>query len=276
MATIEKVQRRERGRLQGQGPARRAPHHSARASRPASCAERWARRLETGMDADDTGLVNEGQKHTLADAITRYRAEVIPELRPETARKYEQHLEFWGPKLGHLRLSEITPAKIAKVRDELAAAGKAPATRNRYMATARQRPDRLRKGLALADRVAHDRGLQAHENNGGTRFLSEDGVGPPADRLPGVQEPRPAVGRHAVDHHRRPARRNPGAALEGRGPDRGDPAPAGGQRDHHQGRHPVPCPSPLRPCASCKPVETPTGKARSLPCMMTAWCSRAA
>jgi integrase len=172
MATIEKVQRREgvvyKAKVRRDGYATVCKSFKTR-----SDAQKWARRLETGMDADDTGLTNEGQKHTLADAIARYRAEVLTELRPETARKYEQHLDFWGAKLGHLRLSEIIPAKVAKVRDGLAADSLAPATQNRYMATLASVLTACVKRWHWLPASPMTGVSKPSESNGGTRFLSE-------------------------------------------------------------------------------------------------------
>ena len=142
-----------------------------------SDAVKWAKAREVEQDRDESGLTTEGQRHTLADAITRYKVEVLPELRPETARKYEGHLAYWGPKLGHLRLSEVAPAKVAAVRDELTAAGKAPGTVNRYLAT-------LASVLTAAVRRWHwlpvspmTQITKPSEGHGGTRFLSEDELG---------------------------------------------------------------------------------------------------
>lgn len=173
MATIEKVQRREG--MVYKAKVRRDGHPTlCKTFKTRSLAERWARKLETGIDADDTGLTSEAQKHTLADAIARYRTEVLPGLRPETARKYRQHLEFWSPRIGHLRLSEVLPPKVAQARDELTAACKAPATVNRHLAT-------LAAVLTACVQRWHwltaspMRGVsKPSENNGGTRFLTED------------------------------------------------------------------------------------------------------
>ena len=85
-----------------------------------SDAVKWARACEVEQQRDDAGLTTEAHRHTLSAAITKYRAEFLPKLRPETARKYAQHLDYWQPHLGHLRLSELTAAKIAEHRDLLA------------------------------------------------------------------------------------------------------------------------------------------------------------
>ena len=125
MATIEKIQRREgvvyKAKVRKQGHPT-----TTRSFKTRTAAERWARKFEAGIDEGNAGITLEGQKHTLNDAIKRYRAELLPDLRPETRRKYEQHLDHWQPKLGHLRLSDCRPDKIAAVRDELTASGKAP------------------------------------------------------------------------------------------------------------------------------------------------------
>lgn len=173
MATIETLQRRE-GTVYKAKVRREGRSTVCKTFKTRSLAERWARKLETGIDADDAGLVNEAQKHTLAEAIGRYRSEVLPELRRETARKYAQHLQFWAPKLGHLHLSEVAPAKIAEGRDALTAAGKAPATANRYLATlAAVLTACVKRWHWLAASPAHQV-AKPSENNGGTRFLSED------------------------------------------------------------------------------------------------------
>jgi integrase len=172
MATVEKVQRRE-GTVY-KAKVRRQGHETVcKSFKTRSDAERWARKLEAGIDRDDAGLTNEGQKHTLADAIARYRAEVLPDLRPETARKYEQHLAFWGPKLGHLRLSELAPAKIAETRDELTAAGKAPATVNRHLATLAAVLTACMKRWHWLTASPMRQVQKPTERNHGTRFLSE-------------------------------------------------------------------------------------------------------
>jgi integrase len=139
-----------------------------------SDAAKWARAREVERDRDDSGLVSEGQKHTLAEAIARYREEVLPELRPETARKYAQHLEHWAPRLGHLRLSEVTPQKIAAVRDELAADERAPATRNRYLATIASVLTACVKRWHWLASSPMQGVAKPTEANGGTRFLSDD------------------------------------------------------------------------------------------------------
>jgi integrase len=172
MATVEKVLRRE-GTVYKAKVRRDGHPTTCRTFKTRSDAERWARKLEAGIDRDDAGLTNEGQKHTLADAVARYRSEVLPELRRETARKYRQHLDLWGAKLGHLRLSELAPAKIAETRDELTAAGRAPATVNRHLATLAAVLTACAKRWHWLAASPMRQVQKPTERNGGTRFLSE-------------------------------------------------------------------------------------------------------
>ena len=173
MATITKIERPSgpvyKARIRPDGQPEVSKTFKKRAD-----AAKWARAREVERDRDDAGLVGEGQKHTLADAIARYRQEVLPERRPETARKYAQHLDHWAPRLGHLRLSEITPQKVAAIRDELAADGKSPGTRNRYLATLASVLTACVKRWHWLASSPMQGVAKPTETNGGTRFLSDD------------------------------------------------------------------------------------------------------
>lgn len=173
MATISKLQRasgtvyKARVRRAGQNGqiSKTFPTRTA--------AERWARKIEGAIVDDNAGLTSEGQKHTLRETVAQYRVDKLPKLRPSTARAYEDHLEYWESSLGHLRLSEITPARIADHRDRLQE-GRAPATVSRYLAT-------LASVLTFAKKSKHwlkDSPMDAVEkpivSNGKTRFLSQD------------------------------------------------------------------------------------------------------
>lgn len=189
MANIEELQR-------AQGPVykavvrKRGHGKLSKTFKTRSAAERWGWKTEAQIDEGNAGLITEGQQHTLSDAIKKYRAELLPQLRPETARKYAQHLDSWEAHLGHLRLSELTAAKIAEHRDLLATtpipsnakdpaqAGppryRSPATVNRHLAT-------LGSVLGACVKQWHWLRLsplhqvgKSSEHNGGTRYLSED------------------------------------------------------------------------------------------------------
>jgi len=173
MATIRKIAR-ESGTVY-QAYIRKSGHKPVtRTFKTRNAAERWARKFEAGLDEDNAGLTSEAQRHKLSDAITKYRADVLPELRPETARKYQQHLTHWDEALGHLRLSDLTAAKIAEARDSLTEQGKAPATTNRYLATLASVLTACVKRWHWLAASPMQQVRKATERNAGTRFLSEE------------------------------------------------------------------------------------------------------
>lgn len=134
MATITKI-------IRPAGPVykariRRDNHPElSRTFKNRSDAAKWAKAREVEIQRDDSGLSTEAQRHTFAEAVGRYRREILPKKSPTTARPYGFHLDYWSGRFGHLRLCEITPARIATARDELTGEGRAPATVARYLAT---------------------------------------------------------------------------------------------------------------------------------------------
>jgi integrase len=139
-----------------------------------SDAVKWAKAQEVDIQRDDAGLTNEAQRHTFADAVKRYRADILPTLSPTTARPYALHLDYWGERFGRLRLIEITAVRIAAARDELTDEGRAPATVARYLATL---------GSVMKACVKRWHWITANplrqiekpkEDNGGTRFLTRE------------------------------------------------------------------------------------------------------
>jgi hypothetical protein len=147
MATITKLQRPDgtvyKARIRRHG----TQGETSRTFKTRNAAERWARKVEASIEQDDAGLVSVAQKHTLTEAIERYHREILPTLNPSTIPNYTRHLTYWDNALGQLRLSDLTAAKIAACRDELATvpmAGKTPesapacrtpASVRRYLAT---------------------------------------------------------------------------------------------------------------------------------------------
>lgn len=98
-------------------------------------ARRWKRAQEIEIQGDDSGITSEAHRHTLAELIAHYRAQVLPELRPTTQRPYQTHLAWWEAELGALHLNELHPHRIAACRDALTRSGKSAATVARYLAT---------------------------------------------------------------------------------------------------------------------------------------------
>ncbi len=136
MATIEKRQNddgtvsyRVKVRLKGQ------PTASATFERLTD-AKRWAAETETKIRAGRYFAQAEGKRHTLAEAIARYRVEYLPSLAQ--SRDRARQLTWWENRLGAFTLADITPRVINEQLQALAAeptpkgTTKAPATIQHY------------------------------------------------------------------------------------------------------------------------------------------------
>jgi integrase len=93
-------------------PARTASFPTKRA------AERWATTIEADMIEGKRFRSVEARRRTLADAIDRYIADELPKKRH--AGMHQSALAWWKAELGHLKLADITPAKLVEFRDKLA------------------------------------------------------------------------------------------------------------------------------------------------------------
>lgn len=90
----------------------------------------------------DAGIITKEsiKKRTLSSVIQKYIENVLPQ-RPKNARNVKHHLKWWEKQIGHMQLSEITPAICAECRDlllkEVGPKGKVRkgATALRYIAT---------------------------------------------------------------------------------------------------------------------------------------------
>lgn len=92
------------------------PTYSASFSRLTD-ANLWVKKTEVAVREETYSLINEAQKHTLAELIDRYTEVVLPAKR--TAKDQLRQLAHWKTKLGHLRLSAVTPSVIATEREAL-------------------------------------------------------------------------------------------------------------------------------------------------------------
>ena len=125
MATIEKLNR-ESGTVYKAKVRKQGHPTTCRTFQTRKAAERWALKFEAAIQEDDAGLTHEGQKHTLAHAIERYRLEILPAKSQTTQPNYERQLAYWASALGRFRLSDITPDRVAACRDELLTTPKMP------------------------------------------------------------------------------------------------------------------------------------------------------
>jgi hypothetical protein len=96
-------------------------------------ARTWAQMVEGYAAAHGAGLVPEGvAMHSLAEAIERYRREVLPRKGPGTQQSYDGHLRWWRRRLGSTPLADLRSSQLLVHRDRLAR-HHSPATVNRYL-----------------------------------------------------------------------------------------------------------------------------------------------
>jgi integrase len=94
----------------------------------------WAQKTEADIRRGLAFPVPEGGKRTLADALTRYEAEVLPEKRATTQVPQRAQAAWWRARLGGHFLADITPAMLTDARAALLDEGKSLSTWNRYRA----------------------------------------------------------------------------------------------------------------------------------------------
>jgi hypothetical protein len=80
-------------------------------------AERWAKTVEAEMIEGRHFRNAEARRRTLAETIDRYVAEEVPKKR--NGRMYAFTMPWWRKSLGHLRLSDVTPAVLVEQRGKL-------------------------------------------------------------------------------------------------------------------------------------------------------------
>ena len=141
-------------------------------------AKQWAQDIESAIRHGRHFKDSEAKRHTLAELIDRYVELVAPTLKSGHDR--ERHLERWKAELGHLVLADVSPAKIAEVRDKLLSEPtvrgehRNPATVVRYLAT-------LSHALSIASKEwgwVYDNPVlkvrKPKEPRGRVRFLSDE------------------------------------------------------------------------------------------------------
>ncbi|HZZ92988.1 MAG TPA: integrase [Usitatibacter sp.] len=142
-------------------------------------ARRFAAQVEDDIEAGRFGIRDEATRHTLSEAIDRYIAVEIPKKKRD-AKDRRVHLEFWRKKFGTKKLSEITPAMIASVRDELFGAEtvrgtpRQAATVNRIMADLSHVFTVVVKDFGWMQDSPSSRVRKLREPRGRVRYLSDE------------------------------------------------------------------------------------------------------
>ena len=102
-----------------------------------SDARKWVQVTEAAIVEGRHLPTTEAKRHTLADLIDRYIADILPHKGASSIRKQTQQLLWWKARLGYCIVADITPALLAEYRDTLARGESIPrsnATVNLYLA----------------------------------------------------------------------------------------------------------------------------------------------
>lgn len=82
-------------------------------------ARKWATSVESAINDGRFFPRKEAARHTLGDAITRYKRDVLYRKAANTIPTFATRLEWWNIQLGSYSLDQITPALVAECRDKL-------------------------------------------------------------------------------------------------------------------------------------------------------------
>jgi len=102
-------------------------------------AKKWIQDTESSIRDGRHFRTAEAKKHTVKDLIERFCTQWLIQY-PHRVVRQTAYLSLWKDRLGHLLLSDLTPAIIAEARDALLAektprnTPRNPATVNRYLA----------------------------------------------------------------------------------------------------------------------------------------------
>jgi integrase len=97
-----------------------------------SDARKWVQVTEAAILEGRHFKAAEAKRHTLADLIERYITDVLPRKAKETVNGQTLQLRWWKAQLGYYALVDVTPARLAECRDQLARDHK-NSTVNRYL-----------------------------------------------------------------------------------------------------------------------------------------------
>jgi integrase len=143
-------------------------------------AKRWAAKIETDLREGRYFRYSEAKRHTVAEMIDRYTAEVLPAKNPRFKEERAYQLRFWKEKIGPYTLADATPAVIAEARDELGRTPtkgqgeRSPGSVNRYLAALSAVFSRASKEWMWMEDSPMKKVSKLSEPRGRVRFLSDD------------------------------------------------------------------------------------------------------
>ena len=88
------------------------PRYSA-TFRSLKAARDWSQRLEVAIKEGRHFKENESERHTLKDLADRFISE-LEDNQFKSLREYRIVMRWWANHIGHLKLSEVTPALISE------------------------------------------------------------------------------------------------------------------------------------------------------------------
>jgi hypothetical protein len=78
-------------------------------------ARKWGQHTEAAIREGRYFKTAEAKKHTLAELVDRYVAEVLPN-KPKQQRVQRQQLQWWKDEIGAHTLADVTPTRIYRTR----------------------------------------------------------------------------------------------------------------------------------------------------------------
>ena len=141
-------------------------------------AKLWAQQTEAAMREGRYFKTAEAKKHSVEELIDRYILQVMPS-KPSEAPSTIAQLKWWKKRIGHILLSDLTPAVIAEQRDwlltSLTGRGKkrSPSTVVRYLAALSHALTVAVKEWGWLEDSPMRRVTKPSEPRGRIRFLSD-------------------------------------------------------------------------------------------------------
>lgn len=145
-------------------------------------AKKWAGQTEAAIREGRYFKTTEARKHTVADAIDRYKESVLP--AKKDSKKQEAQLDWWAEQIGPYTLADATPALIGEARDKLSK-DRSPATVVRYLAALSHVFTIAVNEWGWLENNPVRKVRKPREPRGRVRFLLEDETGPNGEVIKG-------------------------------------------------------------------------------------------
>ncbi len=137
-------------------------------------ARQWAAKKESEINSGKYQLTTSADQHTVGEMIAQYLKTVLPNKsrKPRYIKQQKNQLGWWWARIGEYTLSHVTPALIAKQRDEHLKKV-SNETANRYLAALSHVYTIAIKEWAWLEQSPIARLRKLKEGRGRVRFLSE-------------------------------------------------------------------------------------------------------